>query len=334
MSNGHIFQPPNPEGSPLEKLALPKRAHSLWKLERNILHSGLDEEVARNLVEAFKEYDNDRYYEELQNFYRLEHWANIHTHAGGFAEPGELEPIFATLDPIYWYRLEIEEEDLEEDIDNLLGDGPLAFIDYPANSSEAEGITPNRGAVKFVSPSTASSWGGFKTYAFSFSSARTFIATLKYNGGSSSSGAIFAYSSGGNTTSYRLLRLNPEDSSEDSRIKIESDPASSNRVNYDVTADYDVGLIANNWFQVILTADEDGVRLYVNGNFIDEDTEYEDLNILSDNMRVWHGGASTSSGGYAGHRIRYWTGQDFICLRESVDANIAAQIWNSTLAGY
>ncbi len=136
MSNGHVFQPPDPEGSPREKLLVPKKDRALWKLERQIRHSGLDPQVADNLVRAFTEYETERQYEDMKNFESLEYWANRHTHPGGFAGADFID-LMTELNPLFWWRFEETSGDTSLD---EMHQAPMIIADLNYSSLDVSGI--------------------------------------------------------------------------------------------------------------------------------------------------------------------------------------------------
>lgn len=81
-----IYATPNPPGSPLEKLKVPRKtfagqSESFWRhtLEKH----GVPEDLAEKLARAFSRHSEQALLDVESNYRELEHWANIHTHEGG-----------------------------------------------------------------------------------------------------------------------------------------------------------------------------------------------------------------------------------------------------------
>lgn len=87
---GNIFGVPDPAGSPLEKLEVPRKAWagspaSSW--DSVLRGEGVPEELVTALAKAFQRHSEQKLLDAEANYRALEDWANIHTHSAGGEEP-------------------------------------------------------------------------------------------------------------------------------------------------------------------------------------------------------------------------------------------------------
>lgn len=82
-----FLTPPDPSGSPLEKLELSRRTPNPRDLGRYLRMEGIDEDTARRMARAVEQWEREKFFDEAEGLLDLQTWANIHTHAGGGEPP-------------------------------------------------------------------------------------------------------------------------------------------------------------------------------------------------------------------------------------------------------
>lgn len=82
-----FLTPPDPSGSPLEKLELSRRTPNPRDLGRYLRMEGIDEDTARRMARAVEQWEREKFFDEVEGLQDLQTWANIHTHPGGGSGP-------------------------------------------------------------------------------------------------------------------------------------------------------------------------------------------------------------------------------------------------------
>lgn len=206
MSDNYIYGPPNPEGSPLEKVLIPNKSRAFWKLERDLMNAGLEPEVSRNIIEAFKNYEIERQYDELRNYQELEYWSNIHTHEMGGIKLGEFGEGTAcrSTGPTFWHRFIGGGQ--EEDPINMLAEyNTQVETCYPtlSGSTPATEIEGPHGDAAH-NPSGAEALGSYQGDATTSEWDGTTLAWFKFYDNATESGVLYSKNPGAGVSTLEI----------------------------------------------------------------------------------------------------------------------------------